>query len=498
MGFAADIMTVRVAAVRKGSRRAMVMYEGFVAMPLGGRWRPGTSGKTAADTDPWNGAVLAEIPLASTADLDEAFTAATRAQQDWAAQPPARRAEVMLTAAALMQERKAEITGWLIRETGAPVGRAELEWSLTRSGMLRAAAVPHQVAGRIMPADLAGQESRVYRRPAGVVAVISPSRFPLQLANRSVGPALAAGNAVVLKPSSDAPVSGGLLLARIYEAAGLPPGLLNVVIGAGDVIGDAMARHPLGQVVSFCGAAATGRGLARQAGLKRLVLGFGGPGPLVVLADADLGRAVDAALFGSVVRPGQVCLMATRLAVDRKVYHEFTERLVTAASSLRAGDPAAADTDVGPVINARQLSLAQSRLEQARAGGARQVLGGEPGGPAGLVLPPHVLLARSDLAAAREEPCGPVITVIRARDEQDALEIADDTPDGRPGAVFTGDAERGVRFALRARGRMTYVNDSPAHDDAGTAFGGLASRAVEEFTTEHWVSVRHAPGQDPR
>ena len=143
----------------------MARYEGFAAMPLGGRWRPGSSGKTAADTDPWNGAMLAEIPLASAGDLDEACTAAARAQRDWAAQPPARRAEVMLTAAALMQDRKAEITGWLIRETGAPVGQAELEWSLTRSAMLRAGSVPHQAAGRIMPSDLADQESRVYRRP---------------------------------------------------------------------------------------------------------------------------------------------------------------------------------------------------------------------------------------------------------------------------------------------------------------------------------------------
>ncbi len=197
----------------------MARYEGFAAMPLGGRWRPGSSGKTAADTDPWNGAMLAEIPLASAGDLDEACTAAARAQRDWAAQPPARRAEVMLTAAALMQDRKAEITGWLIRETGAPVGQAELEWSLTRSAMLRAGSVPHQAAGRIMPSDLADQESRVYRRPAGVVAVISPSRFPLQLANRSAAPALAAGNAVVLKPASDTPVAGGLLLASTASSS---------------------------------------------------------------------------------------------------------------------------------------------------------------------------------------------------------------------------------------------------------------------------------------
>ena len=481
-------------------------YEGFGTMPLAGRWRPGRSGKVAKDTDPWSGETLAEIPMADAADLDEALIAAERAQRDWAAQSPARRAEVMLAAAGVMQARKAEITGWLIHETGGTSAQAELEWSLVRAVMLEASSVPHHVTGSIMPSDIPGKESRVYRVPAGVVAVISPWNFPMQLSSRSVAPALAAGNAVVLKPASDTPVTGGLLLAKVFEEAGLPAGLLSVLVGSGAEVGDAMVGHAIPRVISFTGSTAVGEALTRRAGVKRLALELGGNGPFVVLDDADLGHAVDAAVFGSFFHQGQICMIANRLIVDRKVYQEFTERFVSAVSCLRAGDPAAEDTDIGPVINARQLSAIQDKLERARAEGARELLGGEPDGPTGLLLPPHVLLAGNDAATAREEVFGPVITIIRARDETDALEIANDTECGRSSAVFTRDIDRGVRFALQVEAGMTHVNDSPVNDDANTAFGGTKASgigrfggrwAIDAFTTEHWVSVQHEPRDFP-
>jgi aldehyde dehydrogenase (NAD+) len=466
-------------------------------MPLAGVWRPGSSGKIAADTDPWSGDTLAEIPLASTDDLEDAMAAAQRVQPDWAGQPPGDRAEVMLAAAEVVRARWAEITGWLIHETGAPAPRADLEWSLVRSAMLEAASVPHQVTGTIMPSDVPGKESRLYRQPAGVVAVISPWVFPMQQAIRSVAPALAAGNAVVLKPASDTPVTGGLLLAKVFEEAGLPPGLLSVLIGGGSDIGEAIARHPVPRVLSFTGSVAAGEGVTRAAGVKRLALELGGNGPLVVLDDADLGRAVDAAVFGSFFRHGQICMIANRIIVDRKVHGEFTERLAAAVGCLQAGDPAAEDTDIGPVINARQLGSILGQLEQARAAGARQVLGGEPGGPTGLLLPPHVLLAAAGGEAAGETS-GPVVTVLRARDAQDALRIANGTEWGQSSAVFTQDTERGVRFALQVRAGMTHVNDSPVNDESGAAPPGHGvGRFVDSFTTEHQVSVQHTPRDFP-
>ncbi len=458
------------------------------------------------DCDPWSGQTLAEIPLASVEDLDAAFGAAQLAQRDWASRPPADRAEVMLRAADVLTTRKDEITGWLIRESGGTMAKAELEWSLVRSVLLEAASMPHHVTGTIMPSDIPGKESRVYRQPAGVVSVISPWNFPLQLSNRSVAPALACGNAVVLKPASDTPVTGGLLLARIYEEAGLPPGVLSVAVGASSDIGDAMVSHPVPSVVSFTGSTSVGEGITRIAGVKRLSLELGGNGPLVVLDDADLEAAVDAAAFGSFFHAGQICMIANRVIVDLAVLDEFVSLFTDRIRSLRAGNPADPATDIGPVINGRQLSSIHDKVQRAVSAGARQLLGGAPSGPAGLLLPPHLLLGDQDVATAREEVFGPVITVIPAVGEEDALRIANDTEYGLSSAVFTRDLDRGTAFALRVQAGMTHVNDSPVNDDANTAFGGVKASgigrfggqwAVSEFTTEHWISVQRGRRRFP-
>jgi aldehyde dehydrogenase (NAD+) len=481
-------------------------YDGFDVMPLGGEWRSGRSGETRADRDPWSGETLAEIPLADSADLDEAYTSARDAQRDWAAQPPAARAAVMRAAADVLEARKEEVVDWLVHESGGTVAKAEVEWSLVRSGMWEAASMPHHVEGRIIRSDIPGKESRVYREPVGVVAVISPWNFPLQLSNRSVAPALAVGNAVVLKPASDTPVTGGLLLAKLFEEAALPDGLLSVVIGSGAEIGDAIVEHPVPRVVSFTGSTQVGEGITRKAGIKKLALELGGNGPLVVLDDADLRYAVDAAVFGSFFHQGQICMIANRVIVDSSVHDEFIERFVERVRGLEVGDPSDPETDIGPVINESQLRAIEDKLRRARDEGANQILGGEPSGPTGLVLPPHVLLADNGVTTAREEVFGPVITVIRAEGSDDALAIANETEYGLSSAVFTRDLDRGVRFALQVEAGMTHVNDAPVNDDANTAFGGEKASgigrfggrwAVEEFTTDHWVSVQREPRQFP-
>jgi aldehyde dehydrogenase (NAD+) len=477
-------------------------YPDYDTMPLAGKWRAGSAGSSRTDIDPWSGATLTEIPQADENDLDEAYRAAADAQRDWASRPPVERATVMRSAAEVMGQRKEEITGWLVRESGGTVAKAELEWSLVRSVMWEAASMPHHVQGAIMPSDIPGKESRVYREPVGVVAVISPWNFPMQLSNRSVAPALAVGNAVVLKPAGDTPVTGGLLLARIFEEAGLPPGLLSVVVGSGSDIGDAIVEHPVPRVVSFTGSTPVGQGIAAKAGVKRTALELGGNGPVVVLDDADLDLAVSASIFGSYFHQGQICMIANRLIVDAGVYDDFVERFVAKARALTVGDPSDPGTDLGPIINSSQLESIQDKVARARADGADVLLGGEPVGPNGLGLPPHVLTAGNDVTTAREEVFGPVITIIRAADEHDALRIANDTEYGLSSAVFSRDVDRAVRFARRVDAGMTHVNDSPVNDDANTAFGGEKSSgigrfggqwAVEEFTTDHWISVQHTP-----
>ncbi|MBN1092547.1 aldehyde dehydrogenase family protein [Blastococcus sp. TML/M2B] len=351
-------------------------YDGFDRMPIAGTWRAGRAGKTATDTDPYTGETLTEIPLADAEDLDEAYATAKEAQRDWAARLPGERAEVMRRAARIMEARKDEIVDWHIRESGAAAPAAEFEYAITLRDFHEAASYPYRVEGRILPADIEGKESRVYRRPVGVVAVISPWNVPMHLSNRSVAPALALGNAVVLKPAGDTPVTGGLLLAKLYEEAGLPPGLLSVVIGSGRDIGDAIVSHPTPRVVSFTGSTPVGKGIAEKAGLKKLSLELGGNGPLVVLDDADLGYAVDAAIFGKFFHQGQVCMITNRIVVDGSVHDEFVERYVERARALKAGDPRESDTVIGPIINRGQLEGIQEKIADAlsvrRAAAARR------------------------------------------------------------------------------------------------------------------------------
>ncbi|WP_026455015.1 aldehyde dehydrogenase family protein [Saccharomonospora iraqiensis] len=477
-------------------------YTGFDRMPIGGEWRAGGSESVAADTNPYTGEVLTEIPLASTGDVDRAYRAARGAQAEWAARLPGERTEVFLRAIRILDERRREFVEWLIAEAGAVRFRAEFEVDLVRGVLAEAASFPSRVAGRILPSTIPGKENRVYRQPVGVVAVISPWNFPLQLSNRSVAPALAVGNGVVLKPAGDTPVTGGLLLAKLYEEAGLPPGLLNVVVGKSSEIGDAVVTHDIPQVISFTGSTPVGENIARKAPLKRCALELGGNGPLVVLDDADLDGAVDAAVFGSYVHQGQVCMATNRVIVDARVHDSFVDRFAERVRGLRPGDPTDTGTQIGPIVNGSQFSQVREKISRAVDDGAQLVVGGDPLGPTGLVLPPHLLVGTNRVATAAEEVFGPVGTVVRADDERHALQLANDTEYGLSSAVYTGDVERGVRFAQQVRAGMTHVNDTTINDDPNTAFGGEKASglgrfggdwAIEEFTTDHWISVQYTP-----
>ena len=490
------------------SRRVTKEYSGFDHQPIAGKWRTGRGKGRNTDRNPYSGETLVEISHADERDLDEAYAGALQAQKAWAAALPAERSAVMRKAAQVMEARHDEIVAWLVHEAGSTRIKAELEWGAVRAVMLEASFAPYRVEGRILPGDVPGKECRVYRQPVGVVGVISPWNWPLQLSNRSVAPALAVGNAVVLKPASDTPVTGGLLLAKIYEEAGLPPGVLSVVVGSGSEIGDAFVRHPASRVISFTGSTPVGRGIARKAAeapvMKRVELELGGNSPLVVLEDADLERAVDAAVFGKFLHQGQICMITNRLIVDRKIYEPFVERFTERARKLKAGDPDDPETLVGPIINEKQLQGVQERIEEAKKSGARLRLGGDA---RGLVLPPHVFAdVSNDMRIAREEIFGPVAPIIPAANEEEALALANETSFGLSSAVFTADVERGTRFAQRLEAGMAHVNDQPVNDLANNPFGGEKNSgigrfggdwAVEAFTTDKWVTVQHSPRQYP-
>jgi aldehyde dehydrogenase (NAD+) len=294
-------------------------------------------------------------------------------------------------------------------------------------------------------------------------------------------------------------VTGGLLLARIFEEAGLPPGILSVVVGSGSAIGDAFVEHAVPRVITFTGSTPVGRRIAERAGrnLKRVCLELGGNGPFIVFDDADLDRAVDAAIAGKFMHQGQICIAINRILVDSKIHDEFVERFVKRVEALKVGDPGEPDTAVGPIINQTQLESIERKVEDTIARGARAVLKG----PAdGLMLPPVVLTGvTNDMPAAQQEVFGPVASILRFQDEDEALHVANDTEFGLSSAVFTRDLARVARATRKLEFGMTHVNDWPVNDEPNTAFGGEKASglgrfggrwAIEEFTSDRWVSVQ--------
>lgn len=497
-----------MATLSTSIKGAAAPYDGFDRQAIGGQWRAGRSERMQQDIDPYSGQTLLEIRSASRDDVDDAYRAAERAQRDWADHLPEERAEVLRRAAAILDARADEIRSWLVREAGSTQIKAGIELASARGIIMEAATFPSRVEGRILAAGIRNQESRVYRQALGVVAVISPWNFPFHLSMRSVAPALALGNAVVIKPASDTPVTGALLLVKVFEEAGLPPGVLNAVVGAGSEIGDFFVEHRVPRLISFTGSTDVGRGIGRIASggryIKRVALELGGNAPLVVLADADIEQAAHATVVGRFLHQGQICMSTNRVIVDAKVHDAFVEALEQRIRALPYGDPADPKTAIGPIINTHQLSDIERRIEQAKQDGAHQVLGGKASGN---VLPPHLFVGVEPAwSIAREESFGPLLPVLKARDEAHALELANDTEFGLSSAVFTGDFERGVRFARGIVAGMTHINDISVDDQPNAPFGGEKNSglgrfngdwAIEEFTRAHWITLQFEPRAYP-
>ncbi|GEK48226.1 aldehyde dehydrogenase [Bisbaumannia pacifica] len=481
-----------------------VPYSDFHLQLIAGEWREGRGGRELMVTNPFNQDPLLRLRLASREDLDAAYLAAERAQLDWAATPPSQRAALMHRVVELFDRRKDEIIDWLIRESGSTRLKASIEWGAARGITQEAASMPARVHGMTLPSNVPGKENRVYRKPLGVVGVVSPWNFPLHLSQRSVAPALALGNAVVVKPASDTPVTGGLLLAKLFEEAGLPQGVLSVVAGAGCEIGDAFVEHRVPRMISFTGSTPVGRRIGSLCSggehIKKVALELGGNSPFVVLDDADLDQAVNAAVVGKFLHQGQICMAVNRIIVDERCYDGFVERFVARVKELRVGDPDDSATVVGPVINAKQREGLEAKIATARQEGATVLLEGTIEGQ---LVTPHVFGdVTPDMEISREEIFGPLVGIQKARDEAHALELANASEYGLSSAVFSADLTRGAHFAQGIKAGMTHVNDMPVNDEAHVAFGGEKNSglgrfngdwAIEEFTTDQWISVQHTP-----
>jgi len=473
---------------------------------IDGSWRPGRGAWDIIDFNPYNGDKLASITVASVEEVDEAYRAAERVQKDWADTNAYARRAVFERALRLLEDREEEITEAIIDELGGTRVKAGFELHLAKEFLRESVQLALRPQCSVIPSPVDGKENRLYRVPVGVVGVISPFNFPFLLSLKSVAPALALGNGVVLKPHQNTPVTGGSLIAKLFEDAGLPAGLLNVVITDIAEIGDAFLTHPVPKVISFTGSDQVGRHVATvcAAQFKQSILELGGNSALTVLDDADIDYAVDAAVFSRYVHQGQVCMAANRILVDRKVEKEFTEKFVAKVSSLKSGDPRDPETVIGPVINSTQAEAISSVVATAVAEGASALV---RGGVDGNLVEPVVLTGLpADSPVLRQEIFGPVALLIPFDGDEEAVRIVNDTPYGLSGAVHTSDVERGVDFAQRIDTGMFHVNDGTVHDEPLVAFGGQKQSGIgrlngeatlEAFTTQKWISVQRGRSQFP-
>ncbi len=474
-------------------------------MYVGGRWWPVE--KTFSDINPSDGSEWARVPDVGVAEVRNAIDSAHHAFENWSKLPFNQRAHFMTKIADIFEKRKMEVVKALRTEAGGWFGKSIFEASYVPEVFCAAAAMNYQSIGEVIPSEF-GKLSMAIRRPVGVVSVISPWNFPAILTSRGIAFALAAGNTVVLKPSEETPYCGGLLFAEIFEEAGVPGGVLNVITCSRDnvaIVGEELIEHPLVKGVSFTGSTAVGRGIAARAGahLKKCCVELGGKDALIVCDDADMDRATGAANFGSFMHQGQICMSVEKILVQETIMQEFLERFKDRASRLKVGDPTKElDHIIGPLINDRQVIKVKSQIEDAVAKGGKIVLGGKVEGR--YVEPTIITDVTSDMTLYQDETFGPVVSVIPFSTDEEAIAIANDTEYGLSSGVITKDEYRGFEIAQKLETGMCHINCSSVNDEPHAPFGGSKSSGVgrhggrwatDTFTETRWITLERG-GRD--
>jgi benzaldehyde dehydrogenase (NAD) len=448
-------------------------------------------------TEPATGDPLGTVALATAEDVGAAARAGRTAQTAWARAPHVVRAGVLRRAGDLFAAHT-ELREWLVREAGSIPGKADFELHVAAQECYEAAALASRPAGQVLPTE----EPRLsYTRhvPVGVVGVIAPFNAPLVLSVRSVAPALALGNAVVLKPDPRTAVCGGLALAAVFEEAGLPEGLLHVLPG-GPETGQALVADPRIPVISFTGSTAAGRAVGEAAGrhLKRAHLELGGNSALIVLEDADLDAVIPMAAWGSFFHQGQICMTVGRHLVHASLYDEYVDRLAAKADSLAVGDPHREQVHLGPLIDHGQLAKVHGLVEGSTARGAELAAGGTHDR---LFYRPTVLADADDRTPAyTEEVFGPVAPVRSFATVDEAVSLATTSSYGLSLGIVTRDPARGLELAERIPTGIVHINDQTVNDEAVAPFGGVAASGtgsrfggdanLEAFTDLRWTTVR--------
>ncbi|GIH65264.1 aldehyde dehydrogenase family protein [Microbispora siamensis] len=430
---------------------------------IGGQWRDAAEGGRREIHCPADGQHVATVAEATRADTEAAIAAARQAFDEgpWPRTPERERGALLLRVAGLLERDKAEIARAESLDTGKRLVESEYDVDDVVACFRYFGGIAGTDAGRVVDTGRADAISRVVYEPVGVCGLITPWNYPLLQTSWKVAPALAAGNTFVLKPSELTP-STAILLMRLLEEAGLPPGVGNLVLGAGAEVGAPLAEHPDVDMVSFTGGLATGRGIMASAArtVKRVALELGGKNPNIVFADADFDTAVDLAVTAVFLHSGQVCSAGARLLVEDSIHEEFVDAVVRRAERIRLGGPFDPEAETGPLISAEHLAKVEAYVEAGIAEGAKLRCGGRRLEGKGYFFPPTVLDGcHRDMRVVREESFGPVLTVERFSDEDEAVALGNDTDYGLAGAVWTTDAGKAQRVAGRLRHGTVWIND---------------------------------------
>lgn len=468
-----------------------------------GQWIDGVS--THGIAEPATGAKLTQVGWASVEQLAQSAADAAAAQRRWVGMPYHDRAAIFRRAADLLAANKDEVVNWIIRETGAIAPFAEHQIVTVQVILHEAAAMLTQSNGIMLPSD--GQRlSFARRQPHGVVGVISPFNVPFILSMRSVAPALATGNTVVLKPDPQTAITGGYLIARLFEEAGLPQGCLHVLPGGADV-GQALVEDRHISMISFTGSSQVGRRVGEQASrqLKKVTLELGGKNRLIVLDDADMDRALSCAAWGAFLHQGQICMATGLVLVHEKIADEFIRRLVEKAKALPVGDPMDRNVALGPIINEKQRNAIDAIVQDSVAQGCKLETGGTY---EGLFYRPTVLTnVRPGTRAFDEEVFGPVLSVATFSTDDDAVELGNMSEYGLSLGVISRSIGRALEIGNRVPTGLLHINDQTVADEGHMPFGGRGASGNggrhgghanwDEFTQWQWVTIKDMPTQYP-
>lgn len=453
----------------------------------------------AAMTEKATGATLGETGIASPADITAAATTARQAQKAWAKLTGPARGDVLREVSRLLQVHAEEIADLLIRETASIRLKAEWEVQISAREFLEAAALSSQSAG-VLGASLEVERQNIARRiPLGLVGIITPWNSPLILGTRAVAPALAMGNAVLLKPDLQSSIIGGVVFARLFEEAGLPKGLFHMLPGAAET-GAALTQEPLIDMISFTGSTRVGRQVGATASglLKRVSLELGGNNPYVVMEDADIEAAASAGAWGSFFHQGQICLTAGRHIVHSRIADAYAAALATRAKALVVGNPLDAKVQVGPIVNERQAANVERIVRQTIGKGAKLHAGGSR---KGLFFEPTVLTGvLPGMAAFDEEIFGPVAPITTFNTDEEAIELANTTDYGLSAAVVSPDLDRARHIADGIRSGVVHINDQTVVHGvygpiggvgiSGNGFGHSTLTNADQFSEWQWISTR--------